>query len=548
MSKSKKKKSPQKTVSANAGSSGKYPWVLPVCVILIVVAVMILRIMYLPMAFDRDEGSYLYFGKMLLQGGTPYVDFYEIKPPGIFYSYALIVALFGTSVYGAHLALLIIKILSAGFIYLIGKKYLNPSFAWIAVACYVLFSLNPFLQDLALVSEHLTVLCLLGGIWSLHRAVDRNAWIWWALSGFLLAWGVLIKQTGIFYYLPVMAIVVGEMRARNQQFPFGGIAWLLGTSLVTGLLVLGVMGLQGSIPQAYHWLVERPLAYGEVLGSQQKQDLWRHFWLMASRVLIGAGVASMTGLLLAWTIKERRYPFYLLLLTLAAGINLLLGGRYYGHYALNLLPFAALWSAYGIEVLAARIARKKALKRWLEVGLLFLLTAVTLAQAFPIYFPVDPELMVRRVYGLNPFDEMYRLGQYVNRQKAPDDQVLVLGSEPQGYLYTQVSAPTRHIFPAFISNDQPENLRYQQEAIDDMNKSQPKYIFLVINPYSWLFKEDASKGRDYFNAGFYFVQNRYRKIAVAETFPDRPSQYYYGTDAEQHAAQSNHYIEVYERR
>ena len=533
----------------NAGKASRFDFpVLPVLVLLVLVILVVVRLFYLPLAFDRDEGSYLYFGELILHAKVPYQDFYEIKPPGIFYSYALIAAVFGTTTIGAHAALLLIKIASGYLLFQISRRYVNASYAWLTVLAYGLYSTNPYLQDLAMVSEHLTTLCVLGAIWMLHQALDKKKSRWWIGSGAVLAWGVLIKQTGLFYFLPVIIIAVGESRAQQQSIPWKGLLKLGGASLITGLLVLLVLGIQGSLPEAYHWLVERPFGYAEVLGDAQKQELRKHFISLAGRILWMLWITSGIGILVAWLEKPVRYPVYVLALTIAAGINLVLGGRFYGHYALNLLPFMAMWAGFGLYVLGNRIARQSGQRAWTYPLLSLPVIGVTLFLVLSNYFPVDQTTMIRRIYGKNPFEEMYNLGIYVNGIKGPGDQVLIVGSEPQGYLYTKTLAPTRHVFPAFISNDDPENVRYQEEAIEAMKSSKPKYLFLVVNSFSWLFKDESQAGRNYFNNAFYYVQQGYRKVAIAETYPDRPSRYIYGQEATNHEPQSSTYIEVYERR
>ena len=263
---------------------------------------------------------------------------------------------------------------------------------------------------------------------------------------------------------------------------------------------------------------------------------------------IGESASMHDPCCIAWLEKPVRYPVYVLALTIAAGINLVLGGRFYGHYALNLLPFMAMWAGFGLYVLGNRIARQSGQRAWTYPLLSLPVIGVTLFLVLSNYFPVDQTTMIRRIYGKNPFEEMYNLGIYVNGIKGPGDQVLIVGSEPQGYLYTKTLAPTRHVFPAFISNDDPENVRYQEEAIEAMKSSKPKYLFLVVNSFSWLFKDESQAGRNYFNNAFYYVQQGYRKVAIAETYPDRPSRYIYGQEATNHEPQSSTYIEVYERR
>jgi 4-amino-4-deoxy-L-arabinose transferase-like glycosyltransferase len=48
--------------------------------------------------FDYDQGTFAYGGWAVLHGAKPYIDFWDIKPPNIFYTYAAAFALFGNSV------------------------------------------------------------------------------------------------------------------------------------------------------------------------------------------------------------------------------------------------------------------------------------------------------------------------------------------------------------------------------------------------------------------------------------------------------------------
>src|SRR5687768_6550087 len=53
--------------------------------LLLVFIVVVIRSKFLSIPYERDEGAYSYYGKLLLEGKIPYKDFYEQKLPGIFY-------------------------------------------------------------------------------------------------------------------------------------------------------------------------------------------------------------------------------------------------------------------------------------------------------------------------------------------------------------------------------------------------------------------------------------------------------------------------------
>ena len=61
-----------------------------------------------PVQCDRDEGEYAYFGQLLLEGVPPYAAAYNLKAPGIYGAYALILAAFGQTTTAIHLGLIVV--------------------------------------------------------------------------------------------------------------------------------------------------------------------------------------------------------------------------------------------------------------------------------------------------------------------------------------------------------------------------------------------------------------------------------------------------------
>lgn len=59
-------------------------------------AIVLFPTIYWP--FDYDQGTFAYGGWAVLHGLRPYIDFWDIKPPNIFYTYAAAFALFGNNV------------------------------------------------------------------------------------------------------------------------------------------------------------------------------------------------------------------------------------------------------------------------------------------------------------------------------------------------------------------------------------------------------------------------------------------------------------------
>ena len=81
-----------------------------VLLLLALLFVVIVRIRLLATPLERDEGEFAYGGQLMLQGLPPYQLFYNMKFPGIYAAYALLMALFGQSASGIHLGLLVVNI------------------------------------------------------------------------------------------------------------------------------------------------------------------------------------------------------------------------------------------------------------------------------------------------------------------------------------------------------------------------------------------------------------------------------------------------------
>src|SRR2546429_4536637 len=97
-------------------------WILVWLTVLFVLAV---RVRLRQMPLERDEGEYAYAGQLILQGVPPYKDAYNMKLPGTYAAYALIMAVFGQSASGIHVGVALINAASIALIFLIGRKILD---------------------------------------------------------------------------------------------------------------------------------------------------------------------------------------------------------------------------------------------------------------------------------------------------------------------------------------------------------------------------------------------------------------------------------------
>src|SRR5438128_5836111 len=89
--------------------------------VIIPVLVIAIRIRLLGIPLERDEGEYAYAGQLMLQGIPPYKLAYNMKFPGTYAAYAGIMSIFGQTISGIHLGLLLVNAPSIVLIFFFGS-------------------------------------------------------------------------------------------------------------------------------------------------------------------------------------------------------------------------------------------------------------------------------------------------------------------------------------------------------------------------------------------------------------------------------------------
>src|SRR5438445_4277949 len=92
-------------------------WIIVSLTILLVVTI---RVRLRQMPLERDEGEYAYVGQLILQGVPPYKEAYNMKLPGTYAAYALIMAVLGQTDSAIHIGVALINAASILLLFLFG--------------------------------------------------------------------------------------------------------------------------------------------------------------------------------------------------------------------------------------------------------------------------------------------------------------------------------------------------------------------------------------------------------------------------------------------
>src|SRR4029450_1595858 len=281
-------------------------WTLALIVVGLVIAI---RIRLLGIPLERDEGEYAYAGQLILQGIPPYKLAYNMKFPGTYAAYALIMSIFGQTIHAIHLGLLLIDVATIALIFLVGRRLINTMAGVTAAASYAVLSVSPSVLGLAAHATNFVVLPVLGGILLLLKKETVKASgpteakiVRLFASGLLFGIGALMKQPGLLF-LPfgVIYIVWNDLNRRlsRNTMLLRSLIFVAGTAVPLGLTLL-VLWRAGVLDTFWFWTMNYARQYGSLVPISQAP----HIFLRSANEVAGtgwpvwllAGIAALTGL------------------------------------------------------------------------------------------------------------------------------------------------------------------------------------------------------------------------------------------------------------
>ncbi|HOS48985.1 MAG TPA: glycosyltransferase family 39 protein, partial [Bacteroidia bacterium] len=172
--------------------------------------VAIARYHLLSIPLERDEGEYAYMAKLILDGHPPYTLACNMKLPGTYYMYALIMKIFGGTDIGIHTGLAIINIASVILLFRIVDKLIGKNAAIISAITFGVVSTSwTVLGQAAHATQFVNLFSLLGINTILKKNSEFELKRWhYILSGIYFSLAFICKQSGIFFLLLGISIAI----------------------------------------------------------------------------------------------------------------------------------------------------------------------------------------------------------------------------------------------------------------------------------------------------------------------------------------------------
>ena len=520
-------------------------WILAVIVFGVVIAI---RIRLLGIPLERDEGEYAYAGQLILQGVPPYTLAYNMKFPGTYAAYAVIMSIFGQTVTGIHLGLLLVNAATVVLIFLLGRQLMNSTLGLAAAISYAVLSASPSVLGFAGHATHFVLLPVLGGTLLLFNSTDRQALGRLFASGLLFGIGLLMKQPAVFFALFGTIYLVSSnlhRRARAKRILVLCLTFSAGVILPLGITCLLLWRI-GVFERFWFWTIDYARQYGSLVSFRQARQI---FYYSAKEVTMAgwpiwmlAGIGLLVGL---WEQRTRPNTVFLLGFLFFSALALCPGFYFRLHYFVLVLPAVSLLAGVTVSRLSDLSVDRLILIRFIPILILGAALAWPVLAERKFFLEASPADASRMIYPESPFAESIRIAEYLREHSNRSDTIAVLGSEPQIYFYSNRHSATGYIYTYGLMEAQSYAAQMQQEMIREIERAHPKFLIFVVMPDSWLQRPESER-MIFTWANEYTAQNYIVAGFVNMVAPDR-TDYYFGS-VPQSVPQLGKYILIYERK
>ena len=513
----------------------------------VVLATAAIRLRLLDVPLDRDEGEYAYFGQLLLDGVPPYAAAYNMKAPGIYGAYALILAAFGQTTSGIRLGLIVVTSATAVLTYLLARHLAGPAAGLVAAAVYAVQALNPDLLGFAAYAEHFVLLLVVAGLLVLQaQARGRRSLLVFA-GGLLFGLAFLMKQSAAAF------VVGGALTVFLSSPPDGTPGWarrvpataLFVAGAVTPFALACLALLEaGTLGTFWFW----SFAYGSTYSAGLSEG-WTNLVTRleavapSSSVTLALGAIGL-GALLRGRLRFPRIPVLLLVASSCLGATA--GLHFRPQYCLLMLPALALLAAIGLDALGRLLVGPPAsFLRWaVPIGLAAAALGQPLYASRTLLFQLAPLQFSREVYGLNPFPESVEIARYIRERTKPSDRIAVIGSEPQIYFYAHRRSATGYIYTYPLMELQPYAAMMQHQMIREIEITEPRYLVFVKAPTSWLVRSESD--RTIFS-WFDRYQRSFTRVGIVDVVSQKQTVYRWDEAMVGYTPRSDAWLMVFER-
>ena len=518
---------------------------------LIVLSTAAIRFRLADVPLERDEGEYAYAGRLILDGIAPYSQVYNMKLPGIYAAYALILRIFGQTHTGIHLGLLIINAATTVLLFFLAKKLFGPLAGTAAAGAFALLSLSRSVHGIFANAEHFVILLAIAGILLLMHALEEQKWPSLLAAAILLGIAFLMKQHGAaFIAFAGLYLFFSQIRRKPLTGKLLAAKILLFTSgvLLPFAVTCLVLYWAGTFEKFWFWTFDYAREYISSVPPLNSLSYLKHQLTQITTETALIWILAGIGLICLFCDKKvRRHSVFVVSFLFFSILAVCPGLFFREHYFILLLPSVAMLAGIGTTCLYRFFTGSGSVleAKVIPAALVFAVLFYTVYQQRDYFFTMDPTKVSRAIYGANPFPESLEIAEYIKRNTQKDDRIAAIGSEPQIYFYSDRRSATAYIYTYELMKIHPYALKMQNEMIQQIESAEPKFLVFVNIRTSWLPRPDSNM---MILEWFEQFKSKYEVVGIVDIISTDKTIFRWDKDVQGYSRQSDTWLAVLKRK
>ena len=303
--------------------------------------------MSLTYPFGWDQGLFSWAGGVIVHGGMPYVDAWDMKGPLAYYIYALAEVVFGVHLWSIRVVDAALLIAATMSVFKAAQALTDTATArWAALIFFLWYASHSFWHTAQ--PDGWTGMLLIIALAPLISSATPMGPVAMGGVGLCVGLTTLFKPLWVtFLMLPLVHVAATQPSRRVARTVCVIAGWLLPLAVTAAWFVY-----RG----AFDELIAVHLKYSAIYARLTPSDRIRGLveYLFAGRVIAVALPFMVYGGVALW---QKRRPSAVMLLAWAAlvAVGVILQGRFYAYHWLPLLPAATLLGAVSLHEIRSRI-------------------------------------------------------------------------------------------------------------------------------------------------------------------------------------------------
>ena len=525
--------------------------------VLIILFAGLIRVPSLTQPLGPDQGVVSVIAEGILKGELPYRDYWEMGSPAIFFTYALMFKIFGTSMKAIPITDTLVSMLSTFLVFLLSAHIWDRKVAYVSALLYAFFSNGVRLGmhaggDIAFgtfwyIAQRETFMTplILASIYLLiHAWPKRTPFFFLSLSGLLAGLAFVYKFPSLIIFLVIIlyldsySLIIDKQSHTFKNILVKNFAFAL-AFLIAPAGFAAFFALKGvtneMIDAVFKYIIS---VYGELglnhLGIM-KMGLIHTLFIAQENFILW--IFFITSSVFILTSERNRENVAVVLWSVASLLYVIAHREFFGYHYLLVLPPFSMLTGYGlVRALGQHMSWRQLVTA--ELGKVFIIVALIANLAFfatlnymhytKFFYYVTGTISQKQYYAFfdaypehdYSFPANYSIAQYIIANTNENDMVYTIGGiEGVLHFLTKRKSPSRFVFSWILFSGRHGQAKqagkFRQEVLEDLRVKKPKYIITV---------RDLKTFKQF--SGIYSFVNRY--YSLEKVFADDRFLYAYG--------------------